>query len=189
MSVFGFNAVAFTSWSTGTQHQTKEFAWTTMLPTTLLAYLTQWLTLVSFPTDNKPHDDRQPNNQLTFELRHLHSHSGARVLFSDVPNSIRSSSSAPLKLRTSRMITHKPRSRDSFVQARWRSMRDSQSMQFPWDEDEVDGPNVEDRETLLLLAEMTYNAYVEPADPDWYDHEDDWPDVRFYSVCVLLRSH
>ncbi len=68
-------------------------------------------------------------------------------------------------------------------------MRDSQSMQFPWDEDEVDGPNVEDRETLLLLAEMTYNAYVEPADPDWYDHEDDWPVVRFYYVWVFLRSY
>jgi len=28
---------------------------------------------------------------------------------------------------------------------------------------------------LLMLAEMTYNAYVEPADPDWYDLEDKWP--------------
>ncbi len=41
-------------------------------------------------------------------------------------------------------------------------------MQFPWYEDEVDGPNVEYRETLLILVKMMYNAYAEPADPDWY---------------------
>ncbi len=58
-------------------------------------------------------------------------------------------------------------------------------MQFPWYEDEVDGPNVEYRETLLILVKMMYNAYAEPADPDWYDLGDNWPNVCFYSIWAV----
>ncbi|GLB35645.1 putative lipase (class 3) [Lyophyllum shimeji] len=38
-----------------------------------------------------------------------------------------------------------------------------------WTDEEVKGPNVQQRETLLQLAKMTYNSYVTPKDSDWYD--------------------
>ncbi|PAV16217.1 alpha beta-hydrolase [Pyrrhoderma noxium] len=43
-----------------------------------------------------------------------------------------------------------------------------------WEEDEVEGPDVGRRETLLALAKMTYNAYVEPTDADWYELDKEW---------------
>ena len=50
-------------------------------------------------------------------------------------------------------------------------------MYVEWDDEEIEGPNVEDRQTLLMLAKMTYNAYVEPQDKDWYDLGEGWPTV------------
>jgi len=43
-----------------------------------------------------------------------------------------------------------------------------------WLEDEIIGPDVEKRETLLELAKMTNNAYVEPEDPAWYELGSEW---------------
>jgi len=43
-----------------------------------------------------------------------------------------------------------------------------------WDEDEVIGPDVTNREALLELAKMTYNAYLEPSDPTWYNLTEKW---------------
>ncbi|KAF7795282.1 hypothetical protein EIP86_006435, partial [Pleurotus ostreatoroseus] len=44
-----------------------------------------------------------------------------------------------------------------------------------WDEDEVLAPDVTKRETLLLLAKMTSNAYYpEPGTPGWYDLGERW---------------
>jgi lipase ATG15 len=48
----------------------------------------------------------------------------------------------------------------------------------PWEEDEIVGPDVESRETLLLLAKMTNNAYLEPGEAGWYDLGDGWNAVR-----------
>ena len=42
---------------------------------------------------------------------------------------------------------------------------------------------MESRETLLELAKMTNNAYVEPSDPAWYDLGTGWN-----SVCAVLFS-
>ena len=50
-----------------------------------------------------------------------------------------------------------------------------------WDEDEVSGPDVENRDTLLTLAKMTNNAYVEPSDKAWYNLGDNWTVVRVSS--------
>jgi lipase ATG15 len=55
-----------------------------------------------------------------------------------------------------------------------RSIQHAQTLDLPWDEDEIIGPDVESRETLLELAKMTNNAYVEPGDPAWYDLEGNW---------------
>jgi lipase ATG15 len=53
-------------------------------------------------------------------------------------------------------------------------MRHSQSEDIPWQEDEVPGPDVESRETLLELAKMTHNAYMDPNDPAWYELDGNW---------------
>jgi hypothetical protein len=53
------------------------------------------------------------------------------------------------------------------------------------------GPDVESRATLLELAKMTNNAYVEPDDPAWYDLGANWNDVRccsHWSVGFTLRT-
>jgi len=43
-----------------------------------------------------------------------------------------------------------------------------------WNRVEVEGPDVEDRLTLLELAKMTGNAYALPGHSNWYDLEDKW---------------
>ena len=57
------------------------------------------------------------------------------------------------------------------------SMR-GQSALLNWQEDEVFGPDVMRRETLLLLAKMTSNTYYEPYKRGWYNLTDDWDVVR-----------
>ncbi len=59
----------------------------------------------------------------------------------------------------------------------------SQSAALDWNEDIVVGPDVESRDTLLLLAKMTNNAYLTPEEDGWYELGDKWPVVR-----VLLRN-
>jgi putative lipase involved disintegration of autophagic bodies len=62
----------------------------------------------------------------------------------------------------------------------------AESERVQWEEDEVEGPDVEDRETLLTLAKMTYDAYIEPTDDDWYDLGGDWLPVC--SAITYLRK-
>jgi lipase ATG15 len=47
-----------------------------------------------------------------------------------------------------------------------------------WDTDEILGPDISKRNTLLLLAKMTNNAYLEPDEAGWYDLGSDWTVVR-----------
>jgi putative lipase involved disintegration of autophagic bodies len=54
-----------------------------------------------------------------------------------------------------------------------------QSALLNWQEDEVSGPDVMRRETLLLLAKMTSNTYYEPYKRGWYNLTDDWNVVRY----------
>ena len=147
-----------------------------MFFSTLLVYLAQLFSIFKFQRNNEHVvESKQPN----FQLRHLHGHDGSRVVFSDVPKSANVlGQGETYSLKARRIKRHKPRSQESFARARWRSLYQGESVDLPWDEDEMDGPDVEDRETLLLLAKMTYNAYVEPKDADWYDLGEDWPNVR-----------
>lgn len=48
-------------------------------------------------------------------------------------------------------------------------MKFGQSAVLDWVEDDTIAPDVENRVSLLELAKMTNNAYVEPDDPAWYD--------------------
>ncbi|KAH9989434.1 hypothetical protein BJV77DRAFT_963908 [Russula vinacea] len=53
-----------------------------------------------------------------------------------------------------------------------------QSTTLHWEEDEIPGPDVSKRETLLLLAKMTSNAYIEPNTDGWYNLTDEWGILR-----------
>ena len=113
---------------------------------------------------------RPQDNSLTFELRHEHAvANGSLLVFSDVPK-FRQLAGEDDRLQYS--VRTKATQSHIFTQ-----LFDS------WDEVEVPGPNVTDRETLHTLAMMTNNAYHE--DPDqkgWYDLGPDWNPVSFQRV-------
>ena len=117
---------------------------------------------------------------LQFELRHLHAVSpDARVVFSDVrPSDLRTPAlagePATYAVRPRAVKAHRPRSREAFDRARVRSMRFQESEAVDWDEMEVYGPDVESRETLLLMSKMTNNAYLSPGEQGWYELGDRW---------------
>ncbi|KIY43846.1 alpha/beta-hydrolase [Fistulina hepatica ATCC 64428] len=90
--------------------------------------------------------DKQADTLLTFHLRHLHA--------------------------TRRIRSYRPPSFPEYEKARLGSLRFG-AVSLPWEEDDdVLAPDVEHRETLLELAKITNNAYVEPDDSQWYplDH-------------------
>lgn len=104
------------------------------------------------------------------------------------------SSSSTHRLKTRKVKTFKPPPFQVIQQARTWSRAHGQSLNrdasgnrplgYPdvdvfWEEEEVEGPDVEDRQTLLELAKMTNNAYVEPQDPAWYDLGDEWVHVSY----------
>lgn len=71
-------------------------------------------------------------------------------------------------------------------QARVRSMKFAQSESLPWEPEIVPGPDVENRETLLTLAKMSNDAYVErPGEPYWYELDKNWNDVSTSFRTVL----
>ena len=122
-------------------------------------------------------------SSLSFELRHQHAVSStAHVIFADIPAThiySHRDGRAPYRIRTRHITTHRPPSFDAYSQARIRSIRYAQSQDLQWEEDGIIGPDVESRESLLELAKMTNNAYVEPDDPGWYDLEGNWSEVRY----------
>ncbi|KAG9118589.1 putative lipase atg15 [Ceratobasidium sp. 392] len=155
-----------------------------------------------------------------FTLRHVHSthaESGC-IRWADVPESqIRSSvssdgSSAHVHtLQTKRMRTHRPISQKAFhsmrVNARKRRREQSSLGQavlglgwgqsLGWEENDVEGPATDKRETLLALAKMTSNAYFRKDEPGWYDLGGNWtadhsvgwdPDVDGFRGHVFLSA-
>ncbi|KAF5386866.1 hypothetical protein D9615_002087 [Tricholomella constricta] len=109
---------------------------------------------------------------LRFQLRHEHGVSNdSHIIFADMPPSFAPES---YDIPTTSIITSRPESLDEFSNARIRSMRHMQSEPLKWKDVDVQGPNVEKRETLLQLAKMTYNSYTVPKDKDWYDLGSDW---------------
>jgi lipase ATG15 len=54
-------------------------------------------------------------------------------------------------------------------------------MLVDWNEEEVEGPDITDNGTLLLLAKMTSDAYVPPGNSRWYDLGEKWN-----IVCSML---
>lgn len=115
--------------------------------------------------------------RLSFHLRHQHAVTNtSRVIFSDVGQSqlLSHSLSTPADpytydVDTSHLLTHRPSSYAAFHDARLRSMRYGQSDAALWNPEEVLGPDVTDRETLLSLAKMSNNAYTASPDAGWYN--------------------
>ncbi|KAF8176581.1 alpha/beta-hydrolase [Mycena galopus ATCC 62051] len=146
-----------------------------MLPaalTTLLVSLTSLFT--DSPVETAPASSPPA---LSFELRHLHAvSSSAHVVFADVPQrtGILSENSHTLQTRT--ISSWKPPSFALHAKARAQSMHFGQSLlqDFPWEEDEVTAPDVEDRNTLLELAKMSNNAYVDFNETGWYQLGANW---------------
>ncbi|KAF9778936.1 alpha/beta-hydrolase [Thelephora terrestris] len=118
--------------------------------------------------------------RLTFQLRHLHAISeGGHVLFSDVNHTsyrgnLTTYGSEEYTLSTKLMPTYRPSSFGAFNDARYRSMKFIQSAILDWDEGETAGPDIESRESLLVLAKMTSNAYLQPDDKGWYTLGENW---------------
>ncbi|OSD02145.1 alpha/beta-hydrolase [Trametes coccinea BRFM310] len=130
-----------------------------LLPNTLQYLLTSWL------LSSAPHT---PDPGLRFELRHEHALSNTTgIVFSDVRPSP-GFRPETFTVNTQSTTVHKPLSHDSFMTAR------SQGGDILWNEVDIDGPDVQDRETLLLLAKMANNAYTEPGQKDWYGIGPGW---------------
>lgn len=149
---------------------------------------------------SSPHKELQTTSDdpsvLQFELRHLHavSSSTAHVIFSDVsPQALKTLSSdtsgstkSSYSIRSRLEKTFRPSSFAAHERARLRSLRFGENEWLDWDEEETIGPDVESRETLLELAKMTNNAYVDPEDPAWYDLGDGWNAVNPFFFFAYL---
>jgi len=152
---------------------------------TLVNFLTPLLNLVHFNYTNVPLSPlKQPS--LQFELRQYHAITpNAQVLFHDVSGSVsqdEAQSISPIPsyqydIRTRRLTTHRPSlsfADPDFVKVWRKSRRRGEVVAMSWDEEEVDAPNVESRETLLELAKMANNAYLLPNETEWYDLDGKW---------------
>lgn len=171
----------------------------TALTTTLVNLFSFWglWGLYQPTTTPKPtHQNhvKEMQTHLSFELRHLHAVSpAARVVLADVQSNaahLHSNNHAhdqkSYEVQTRPLTSFRPTSFDAYSQARLHSIRRDQSHALQWEEDEIVGPNVESRETLLTLAKMTNNAYIEPEDAQWYDLGGNWNDVRMHTSVYII---
>ncbi|KAF8990612.1 Alpha/Beta hydrolase protein [Cyathus striatus] len=133
------------------------------LPTSLISFISYFLT-----TNNSIPQPPPQQQQLTFQLRHVHAHTpeGTTVL-SDIPSSLMP---CEMSLPVARTRVYKPPSVAS-VEA-YRKGRGVKS--FEWEDEEISGPDVAKRKTLLGLASMAYDTYYEPGHKEWYDVGAGW---------------
>ncbi|KAI0682348.1 alpha/beta-hydrolase [Cytidiella melzeri] len=117
------------------------------------------------------------SNALTFQLRHQHATTPeAHVVFSDVRanSALLHSRDRTYSIATRRIKAARPTSQEQFQFARTRSRLFKENVLVEWDEDEIEAPDVEKRATLLELAKMTNNAYLEPGEAGWYELDQEW---------------
>ncbi|KIP10483.1 hypothetical protein PHLGIDRAFT_65614 [Phlebiopsis gigantea 11061_1 CR5-6] len=144
-----------------------------MLPTTLLR-------LISYTLGWLNHNTSQTGEQadasvLGFELRHIHAVSSeAHVVWADVSATDHFASHSPYFVHTRSIPSSWPTSHDAFLRARALSRIHRQSAVLSWEEDETIGPDVGRRDTLLTLAKMTNNAYLQSNETGWYDLGEGW---------------
>lgn len=113
---------------------------------------------------------------LRFGLRHEFGlTNSSRPVFSSVHSTSQLAYDA-YEITTQRTQTYRPRNQDAFFRSRY-SSREARP-ELGWEETELEGPDVNDRETLLMLAKMSANAYERPGQKDWFDLGPDWNNVR-----------
>ena len=140
-----------------------------LLPTALQYLLTSYL--FSAPAPAPTH------TPLNFALRHeLGVADAARLVLSDVPRSSMFAQET-FSVDTRSVIVPRARSQARFFSARMRGAQDD----LDWDDTDVVGPNVRDRQTLQMLAKMSNNAYSQPGEKDWYELDSLYNTVRVTS--------
>jgi lipase ATG15 len=166
----------------------------------LLAHIIPLSTSSSLVTQ-PPHplSPQTPPQTLEFELRHLHAVSPAGHVLFATPSQQEVQLHATSfninvneqhhTLHTRPVKTYRPgaRSFDAFSsrtthphQHAFNSYRPNKGVELlRWDEDEVPGPDVTRRDTLLTLAKMTSNAYYpNSTETGWWDLGGNWTFVR-----------
>ncbi|KAH6899248.1 Alpha/Beta hydrolase protein [Coprinopsis sp. MPI-PUGE-AT-0042] len=142
------------------------------LPIALVGYITSYLS----PSSLLPSADSDELAPLTFHLRHRHALTNtSKVIFSDVPESAFAPDSG-YRIPRRRMKVHKPSSHANFMAARNAKFQGTaNSSSVEWSEDEVPGPVLEDRHSLLQFAKMAFDTYYPDNTTEWYDvREDGW---------------
>lgn len=156
----------------------------------------------------------------TFTLRHVHrTHADSgRIKWADVSEDIISASllaeetvdgslTHTHSLQTRQTSVHRPVSQAAFQAARVHSRRRRKEksvlgrfaldrewgQSLGWEEDDVEGPAIDKRETILALAKMTNNAYLSPGESGWYDLGGNWTAVSdllsyYHYLEVLIRD-
>ena len=129
---------------------------------------------------------------LVFELRHQHgvTPEGA-IVFNDplrTQQALSLARSSSHSVSTRHIRRTRPRSQEAFQSARTRSRLFRENTVIDWDEDEIEAPNVEKRETLLSLAKMTNNAYLEPGETGWYELGKEWNVVSTPNLVTVALS-
>jgi putative lipase involved disintegration of autophagic bodies len=138
-----------------------------IIPAALRALIATFLLSKEIPEATAP---------LRFHLRHEHAVSdNSRIVFSNIAPSF---SAESYQISTRSVKAYRPDSYAAFSNARTRSMRQMQTVPLSWGDVDVPGPDVRKRETLQLLAKMTYNSYFEQSDKEWYDLGSEWSSVR-----------
>ncbi|KAF8734284.1 hypothetical protein AX14_003453 [Amanita brunnescens Koide BX004] len=91
-----------------------------------------------------------------------------------MPRNIPHLAATPFVVYTTPLTTHRPSSSLAYSKAIHRSRHHAQSSLLDWWDEEVQGPDVKSRETLSTLAKMTFDAYLEPSDQEWYQLGPQW---------------
>ncbi|KAI0082845.1 alpha/beta-hydrolase [Panus rudis PR-1116 ss-1] len=110
-----------------------------------------------------PRHDLSPDSQ-TFEVKPLSTH---RDSFDEPTPSFHGVRAIPTTI-------FRPRSIQALLDARQRSLHNSESTPLDWVQVDVPAPDVTDRHTLGQLARMTGNAYALPGQDNWYDIDGAW---------------
>jgi hypothetical protein len=147
-----------------------------------ITHINELLSLLPFWHSISPAPVASPQTALRFHLRHEHAvaQNGSLNIFKDVSSSKSLLKHDTYQIATNPVRVYRPSSRSAFVSARMRGTP------LEWDEDEVSGPNVTSRNTLITLAKMTNNAYSEPGDSEWYDLGPDWNAVRKHRSHLII---
>lgn len=102
--------------------------------------------------------------------------------------SVGAQSPPSLTVKSVPTTVYRPRSLDALLHARSQSLRHALEEEVHWDLVDVQGPDVQDRHTLVQLARMSGDAYALPGNKNWYDIDPAWNEVRKLVFFLLLST-